>query len=112
MSLLDRALAAVEGEVADGVVVRGGYGLRPTPVPDQTSATNIVDHTAHTLALGVGVRADLPLVAQRPFWFNVSYQAVLMAPRRADKTSARDAIGSWTSSGAVHHIGVELRYCW
>ena len=104
--------AAVEGEVADGVVVRGGYGLRPTPVPDQTSATNIVDNTAHTLALGVGVRADLPLVAQRPFWFNVSYQAVLMAPRRADKTSARDAIGSWTSSGAVHHIGVELRYCW
>lgn len=104
--------AAVESEVQDGLVVRGGYGFRPTPVPDQTSATNIVDNTSHTLAIGAGVRADLPLVAERPFWFNVSYQAVLMAPRRGEKTSARDAVGSWESTGAVHHVGIELRYFW
>ena len=81
-------------------------------MPDQTSATNIVDNTSHTLAIGAGVRADLPLVAERPFWFNVSYQAVLMAPRRGEKTSARDAVGSWESTGAVHHVGIELRYFW
>jgi long-subunit fatty acid transport protein len=101
-----------EGEVIDGVVVRGGYAWRPTPVPDQTSGSNIVDNSAHTLAVGGGVRADLPLVAERPFWFNLSYQAIVMQPRRAEKSSSRDAVGSWTSSGAVHHIALELRYFW
>lgn len=101
-----------EGEVVDGVVVRAGYAWRPTPVPDQTSGSNIVDNSAHTIAVGAGVRADLPLVAERPFWFNLGYQAIVMQPRRAEKTSSRDAIGSWTSSGAVHHLALELRYFW
>jgi long-subunit fatty acid transport protein len=101
-----------EGEVMDGVIVRGGYAWRPTPVPDQTSGSNIVDNSAHTIAVGAGVRADLPLVAERPFWFNVGYQAIVMQPRRAEKTSSRDAIGSWTSSGTVHHVALEFRYFW
>jgi long-subunit fatty acid transport protein len=101
-----------EGEVMAGVVVRGGYAWRPTPVPDQTTGSNIVDNSAHTLAVGGGVRADLPLVAEKPFWFNASYQAVVMQPRRAEKSSSRDAVGSWTSSGAVHHVALELRYFW
>jgi len=103
---------AVEGEVADGLALRGGYGFRPTPVPDQTSATNIVDNTSHTFGLGAGVEAYLPGVAERPFSFNASYQAVVMGPRRAEKTSSLDAIGPWTSSGVVHHISLDVRYAW
>jgi len=101
-----------DAEVVDGVVVRAGYGWRPTPVPDQTSGTNIVDNSTHTLAAGLGVRADLPLVADKPFWFNVAWQAVMLMPRTAEKTSSRDPVGSWTSSGTVHHIALELRYFW
>ena len=101
-----------EYEALDGLKVRAGYGYRPTPVPDQTSGTNIVDNSSHTLAAGVGVRADMPLVADNPFWFNLSYQLIAMQPRSAEKTSPRDDIGSWTSSGVVHHVGIGLQYAW
>ncbi len=111
---VDTVNVRVGGEVrvADPLVVRAGYAFRPTPVPDQTSATNIVDNTTHTIAGGAGVKADLPGVADKPLWFNLSYQAVVLSDRRAEKSSSRDAIGSWTSSGMIHHISVDLRYYW
>ena len=102
----------VDGEVLDGLIVRAGYAWRPTPVPDQTSGTNMVDNSTHTLAAGLGVRADLPLVADKPFWFNIGYQAALLVPRTAEKTSSRDPIGTWTSSGVMHHLAIDLRYFW
>ncbi|HEY1100716.1 MAG TPA: hypothetical protein VGF99_17375 [Myxococcota bacterium] len=104
--------AGAEGEVVDGLIVRAGYGWRPTPVPNQTSGTNIVDNSTHTLSAGLGVRADLPLVADKPFWFNLAYQAAILLPRTAEKTSSRDPVGSWTSSGVMHHLMLDVRYFW
>jgi long-subunit fatty acid transport protein len=103
----------IEASLARGIAaVRAGYGWRPTPVPDQTSGTNIVDNSTHTLALGAGARFALPAVADKPFTLNGSYQAIVLSPRTAEKASARDPVGSWTSSGVVHHVGLELRYAW
>jgi long-subunit fatty acid transport protein len=103
----------VEGEVVDGlVVVRGGYAWRPTPVPDQTSGTNLVDNNAHILALGAGANLNLPAVADRPFQVNVAYQAQVLQPRTTTKAAAGDPVGGWTSSGVVSNIGVDLRYFW
>jgi long-subunit fatty acid transport protein len=103
----------LEGRLLDDVLrVRGGYAWRPTPVPDQTSGTNLVDNSTHTLACGAGVRFSLPEVAARPFEVNASYQALLLQPRSAQKASGRDPVGSWTSSGVVSHVGLDLRYEW
>jgi long-subunit fatty acid transport protein len=105
--------AGVEAKFFDGLVLlRSGYGYRPTPVPDQTSGTNIVDNTTHTFAVGAGSRFLLPAVADKPFTLNASYQAIVLVPRTAEKASGRDPVGSWTSSGVVHHVGLELRYTW
>jgi long-subunit fatty acid transport protein len=105
--------AGVEATLLDGLVLlRTGYGWRPTPVPDQTSGTNIVDNATHTIALGAGARFSLPAVADKPFTLNSSYQAIVLSPRTAEKASGRDPVGSWTSSGVVHHVGLELRYTW
>lgn len=103
----------VETRLADErLSLRAGYGWRPTPVPDQTSGTNIVDNSTHTLACGAGARVALPGVAEKPFTLNVSYQAIVLSPRTAEKASARDPVGSWTSSGVVQHAGLEVRYAW
>ncbi len=105
--------AGVEGHLFhDLLMLRAGYGYRPTPVPDQTSGTNIVDNTAHIVSAGVGVNVDLPLVAPKPFQVNASYQAQLLTPRTAEKASGRDPVGNWTSSGVVSNLGVDLRYFW
>lgn len=105
--------AGVEGKLFDGLLVlRGGYAWRPTPVPDQTSGTNIVDNSAHVVAAGAGITFALPLVADKPFQLNGSYQAQILQPRVAEKASSRDPVGNWTSSGAVHNVGLDLRYFW
>ncbi len=105
--------AGAEATLHGGLVMlRGGYGFRPTPVPDQQSGTNIVDNTTHTIAVGAGSRFLLPGVADKPFTLNASYQAIVLAPRTTEKASARDPVGPWMSSGVVHHLGLELRYSW
>lgn len=103
----------VEGQVLQKTLLwRAGYAWRPTPVPDQTSGTNIVDNSAHIVSVGAGVNMKLPLVAEKPFQVNASYQAQVFQPRVTEKASNRDPVGGWTSSGVVHAFGLDLRYFW
>ena len=65
---VDTLTVRVGGELRllqEMLVVRAGYGFRPSPVPDQTSSTNIVDNTAHVIAGGVGLNIKLPFVCRR-----------------------------------------------
>ncbi len=105
--------AGFEATLWEGLVsFRGGYGWRPSPVPDQTSGTNIVDNSTHTLAVGGGVAGLLPELADKPWTLLTSYQAIVLQPRSTEKASARDPVGSWRSSGVLHHVNLELRYAW
>jgi hypothetical protein len=94
----------------DVLALRAGYQLRPTPVPDQTSGTNIVDARAHVLAGGVGVRASLPALIDNPIEFHLGYQAQILEPRAADKESAADPVGNWRAGGVVHAVASGLSY--
>lgn len=105
--------AGVEGRVLDDLVLlRAGYAWRPTPVPDQTSGTNIVDNSAHIVTAGAGVNMNLPLVAEKPFQMNIAYQTQILQSRDTEKESNRDPVGNYTSSGIVHSLGLDLRYVW
>lgn len=94
------------------LLLRAGYGHRPTPVPDQTSGSNIVDNSVHVVSVGGGVVFGLPLVAAQQFQINGSYQAQILEPRETAKASSRDEVGGWTSSGVVSNVGIDLRYLW
>jgi hypothetical protein len=95
----------------EDAVVRAGYAWRPTPVPDQTTGTNIVDNNAHILSLGGGVRARMPWIAEQPVRLDFSWQTQLLQARSATKRGA-DPVGDWTARGAVHEVsmGVGLQF--
>jgi hypothetical protein len=94
------------------LVWRAGYGFRPTPVPDQTSGSNIADNTTHIVATGAGLRFSLPGVAEKPFLLNAAWQAHILSPRTAAKANPRDPVGGWTASGVVHQLSLDVRYAW
>jgi long-subunit fatty acid transport protein len=103
--------AGIEAEVVpDILAVRAGYQYRPTPVPDQTSGTNIIDCTTHVFAGGFGLTFDIPMVFARPLTIDAAYQAQVLEPRRAEKTNRQDDVGDWTASGAVHSLAVGWTY--
>lgn len=102
--------AGVEWRPLVPLAVRAGYQFRPTPVPDQTSGTNIVDANAHIVALGVGVTFRLPYVFNQPITADLGYQAQLLEPRTAIKTNPQDEVGDWTASGVAHALALGWSY--
>jgi long-subunit fatty acid transport protein len=105
--------AAIETHLIDDTLdIRGGYGLRPTFVPDQTSGTNIVDNTAHTFACGATLHAPVRWAFAQALLIDVALQAIVLADRTTAKISPTDRVGSWTSGGVVHLASVGVRYRW
>lgn len=92
------------------LALRGGYQYRPTPVPDQTTGTNLIDCNAHILSAGFGVRFAWPAVFARPIEVDAAYQAQILEPRSAEKASPIDEVGDWTAGGVVHALSVGWVY--
>lgn len=92
------------------VAVRAGYAYRPTPVPDQTSGSNIVDNTAHVVSVGAGVQ--MPDIFEKPLFFDFAWQSQILQTRRTEKEDVDDPVGPWTSNGAVHAMTMGFRYVW
>ena len=94
----------------DVLALRAGYQFRPSPVPDQTTGTNIIDCTTHAVTAGFGLTFKLPAVFARPVTIDAAYQAQVLVPRTATKTSPLDPVGDWTASGVVHSVAVGWTY--
>lgn len=102
--------AGVEWQALEPLALRAGYQYRPSPVPDQTSGTNIMDANAHILALGAGITFRLPQVFNEPITADLAYQAQVLEARTAEKTDPLDEVGDWTASGVVHALALGWTY--
>jgi long-chain fatty acid transport protein len=93
------------------LAVRGGYALRPSPAPVQSSGTNYVDGTAHAFSLGAGVRFYDPLGAlEGPMTFDVAGGLHYLPDRVHTKVTRDDPVGSYAAGGAIWVFGVALSY--
>lgn len=89
------------------IALRGGYHFDPTPVPEQTGATNFIDASRHVFALGAGITLRR-LGAVLPGTLGVDVHAALQwLPERATvKTSPVDPVGDYRAGGVVFNAGV------
>lgn len=91
--------------------LRGGYAVRPSPAPQQTTGTNYVDATAHIFSLGAGVRFLDPLGAlENPLIIDVGGALHYVPQRRYQKVDRNDPVGDFTAGGAIFVMGLTLRY--
>ncbi len=90
--------------------VRVGYSYRPSPVPDQEGATNIIDANVHALSAGLVAYLPLSPLFDGDLIIDMAWQTHILAPRRTEKVRADDPIGPWTVSGMVHCGELALGY--
>lgn len=90
---------------------RGGYAVRPSPAPSQTTGTNYVDATTHQFSIGAGVRLYDPFdVLANPLILDAAGAYHFVPSRRYEKVDARDPVGAYTASGSIFVAGISLRY--
>lgn len=93
--------------------LRAGYGVRPSGSPVQTSGANYIDGTAHTLALGAGVRVRDPwALLVSPITLEAAGSLAVLPSRTHTKVDPSDAVGSYTASGTIFVVSVGLRYAY
>jgi long-chain fatty acid transport protein len=56
----------VEYRLESGILLRGGYYFQPTPVPEQTQASNYLDNDKHVVSVGAGY--TFPRLPLLPIW--------------------------------------------
>jgi long-subunit fatty acid transport protein len=82
------------------LVVRGGYGYEPSPVPPQRDQTNYVDSDKHTLSVGIGVELRvLESVLPEPIQIDLGGQFIYLPTVVTKKRSPADAVGDYTADG-------------
>jgi long-chain fatty acid transport protein len=80
--------------------LRLGYGLEPSPVPEQRGHTNYIDGLKHTFSFGLGLAlSDLAPLMHRGLEFNLSLQAIWLPELEVVKTDPADTVGNYAAQG-------------
>lgn len=103
------AAGAEYGAVVDPVFrldVRWGYQFRPTPVPEQTGVTNLLDSDTHVVSGGLGFTfVDISEVFPAPLSFDIYDQFHYMTPRTMHKESPTSDVGDVEYRGTANVLG-------
>jgi long-subunit fatty acid transport protein len=99
-----------EYKIGSRFAVRGGYFFRPTFVPRQDGATNLLDGSTHTLSGGIGVNFPDPLeILAEPVQVDLAAQHGFIMERTATKPTA-SGTPSYTYSGGTSLFTASIRY--
>lgn len=100
-----------EWVATDWAELRLGYNYRPSPVPVQTTGTNVLDNDTHTITAGLGINFRDPLdIFSMPVSLDVGGFASFLPQRSHIKDSANDPVGDLSAGGQLFGFSVSLRY--
>ncbi|MBZ0271049.1 outer membrane protein transport protein [bacterium] len=89
--------------------LRGGYNLRPTPVPNQNGVTNNIDSTTHVLSAGIGFTfMNFSEVFPAPISFDIYDQYHQMEQRTMKKDDPTNVVGDYRVKGRANNIGAQF----
>ncbi len=89
--------------------LRGGYNYKPTPLPDQTDVSNVVDSDLHIVSGGAGVTVKaLSDFLRKPFSIDTFFQYHYLEPRMVHKSDPTSDVGDYEVTGSVLNIGAGM----
>jgi len=93
------------------ISLRTGYMYRPTPVPIQTTGTNILDNSLHMLTIGTGFVFKDPLeILEQPIAVDIGGQLGVLAPRFHKKEIQNEPVGDIHSQGFIYGLSFVVKY--
>lgn len=91
--------------------LRAGYAYRPTPLPVQTSGTNILDNDSHTFSAGLGFQFHEPLqIFPEPVSIDLTGQLGVLPSRLHNKDTTDDPVGNLSAGGLIYGFSAAIRY--
>jgi long-chain fatty acid transport protein len=87
---------------ASTLLTRSGYFYEPSPIPEQTGATNYIDSTKHGWSIGLGLdtTALAPIIPEM-FHLDWALQWIALESRDHRKENPADPLGDIRSTGFV-----------
>ena len=91
--------------------LRAGYRYEPSPVPEQTGASNYADASKHRFSLGAGLLLSrIARVLPRQISIDAHFAVTALPPQVNRKTDPTDPVGDFVASGAVVEAGLGTRW--
>lgn len=92
------------------LALRGGYSLRPSPVPSQKRESNYMDSTLHIFSFGTGLKFLDPWeLLEKPVSIDAYFQLQWLSERRYHKES--EVFGEdYSFSGRLFTFGIDITY--
>ncbi|MCB9728471.1 MAG: outer membrane protein transport protein [Deltaproteobacteria bacterium] len=95
------------------LLLRTGYGFRPTPVPRQTGLSAYLDNDAHIVALGAGFVFQDPLkVHVHPIQLDLGFMASVLPRRTVVRDTPGDPIGDLSHGGVVWTVSASISHAY
>ncbi len=94
-----------------GLLARAGYFLEPSPAPDQSGLTNMVDLDKHGFSAGLGFSfSELTSVFPKPVLLDLGALLIAMPDRDYEKSAPADLVGDYTASGSIVTVAASLGF--
>ncbi|MCB9487620.1 MAG: outer membrane protein transport protein [Deltaproteobacteria bacterium] len=91
------------------LALRGGYGYRPSPAPQNHDALNLLDSDKHDFSAGLGIAADDPLGELWRWSLDAYARYTLLQERTVKNQDPTDPVGDYKMGGDVRAFGVSLK---
>lgn len=105
--------AGFEWRARSWLLLRTGYGFRPTPVPRQTGLSAYLDNDAHIVSLGTGFVFQDPLkVHVYPVQLDLGFMMTVLPRRTVVRDAPGDPIGDLSHGGLIWTVSVGLSHAY
>lgn len=93
------------------LALRCGYFFEPSPLPDQSRASNYMDNDRHAFSVGAGYTFSDPLkIVRKPMTLDLAFQYIYMPTRETQKNTGFFPDHSYEANGEIFTVGGNITF--